>query len=101
MSQHQTDAFTSHLGMDKGCHLRIQRIHQLFWSLNNGDLNSQIMQVLGKLQPDEASSGQNGGFGFFFFHKFMDTQSVLHRAQGKESVCTCAGQFRLCGLRPR
>ena len=44
-----------HLVLYKGCHFRIEWIHQLLWPLDHGYIQSQFPKVFRHFQPDETA----------------------------------------------
>ena len=97
MAQQQTDAFFPHFCVNEGCHLRVKGVHELLRALDHSDLHPQFPQILSHLQTDEAAASQHYGPGVMGFHKFVNPQGILHRAQGEH--LPNAGQLRLGGLR--
>ena len=83
MAERQPDAMPAHLVMDKRSHIRIKRIHQLLWTLDNGDLHPQLPQILRQLQPDEAAACQHCRFGMVLIDVLLDSERILHCTQGK------------------
>ena len=61
-------------------------LDKLFWTLDNGDIHTQLSQVFCQLQTDKASACQNGRFGVIGSDKFFNAEGVLHSAQGEELI---------------
>ena len=95
MAESQTDAVAAHFTVDEGGHIRVEGIHQLLWPLDDGDIHSQFPQILRQFQADEAAAGQHGRLGMILVDILLDAESILHRAQGKQTVDADARQARL------
>ena len=87
-------------GTDKGGHLGIKGVHQLFGTLDDGDVQSQFSEIFRRFKADEAATCQNHGFWMFPFYKIPDGQGILHCAQSEQTVQAYTGKGRLHGLCP-
>ena len=83
----------AHFGMDKGGHIGVKGIHQLFGPLDDGDLHTQLPQILRHFQSDEAAAHHDSGFRLVLIDKFLDPESILHGAQGEEFAAVHTGQI--------
>ena len=99
MSQRQLDTVPAHFIVDERSHIRVKGIHKLFRTLNNGDLHSQLPQILRQLQTNKTAAGQYGRLGVIGSDKFFNAESVLHSAQGEELIKPHTGKPGLCGFR--
>lgn len=59
MTQGQFDTITAHFRLNESRHIWIKRIHELFWTLNNGYVNAQFPQVFSQFQTDKSTTGKD------------------------------------------
>ena len=60
----------------------------------DGDLQTQLPQILCHLQTDEAAAHHDGGPGLVPVDERFDPEGVLHGPQGEEPVAVHSGQVR-------
>ena len=97
MPKGQSDAVPPRRAMDEGGHIRVKGVHQLLWTLDDGDLYFQLPQILRQLQADEAPARQHDGFWVMGIDIVLHTEGVLHCAQCKDLPDPNAGEPGLGG----
>ena len=83
-----------------GGHLRIQRGHDLVGTLDDGHLEPHFHEVLGHLQSDVASSGDDGSSDIITGHGLPHGLGILHRAKGHDTRIAYGSEIGDDGLRP-
>ena len=85
--------------VDKGSHIRIEGIHQLFRPLDDSDFHTQFPQILSHFQADKAAAHHNSRFRSLLIHKFLNPEGILHRTKREQLVAIHSrkvGPDRLC-----
>ena len=94
MAKHQLYTPASHFCMYKSCHISVKRVHKLLWSLDYGNVQSQLPEIFRKLQANISASGKHCRLWLFFLHKLPDFQSIFYCTKGKKIVQICSGKLR-------
>ena len=59
VTERELDTVFSHLVMNQCRHICIERLHQLFRALNDGDIHTQFTQIFRELQSDKTAARQH------------------------------------------
>ena len=73
VSERQLDAMSAHFIMNKRSHIRIKRIHQLLWTLDDSYLHTQLTKIFSQLQSDKAAARQHNGPWMILIDILLDT----------------------------
>ena len=63
VSQRQLYPVLADFAVNKGCHIGIKGVHQLFGSLDDGHIQPQMAKILRHFQTDEAATHHHCGLG--------------------------------------
>ncbi len=89
------------MGMDKGCHLIIERCHDLALHLDDGCRDTSFYQVFRHLYADEPAAYHHGALWLFRVHKAPDPVGIRYGAQAEDLVAVNAFEARPYGFRTR
>ena len=90
--QVQFDTFLLQMTVYQSRHGEIYRSHHLVGHFHHGYLYPCMMQVLGHLQSDETTSYDDGFLHLMTLHVILDTVSIRHIPQSKDSFTINSGQ---------
>ena len=101
ISQGQLHTVLACLCVDKGCHIRIEGIHQLLGALDDSDIHAELPQIFRQFQTNKTAARQNDRLGVMPIDVIFDPEGILHGAQSEQILQSNAGEAGLSRLRTR